>query len=254
VSDCRPEQVTGFVDGALDESAGREMEAHLATCEGCRQQADSERLLRSRLLGLLHPPLPAGLDARVRERLVAPRRPSWGRRLVPLAAMAAVLLLTLRSTARFVAWELARDHDHCFGRDSLPSEVASDDAETVMRWFEARGTRVPVLPGDVQGLELVGARYCWMPDLSRAVHVYYRRAKKGPLSVFVLSRGIGKATPVRLSVNGHFVQMVRQGDRTVGLVADREEDLDAFAHALTTTRASIRPEDGGGELRRLAAN
>jgi anti-sigma factor RsiW len=242
VSSCQPEQVTGYVDGALDEAARAEMEAHLAACPPCREQAESERTLRSRLLGLLHPPLPADMDGRVRAQLVPPRRVPLRRLLMPLAAMAALLIVSLRGTTRFVAWEMARDHDHCFGLESLPSQVASDDAETVMRWFEERGTRVPVLPSEIHGLELVGARYCWLPDLSRSVHVYYRRAQKGPLSVFVVARGIGSRDPVRLRTRDHVVQMVRMGDRTLGLVADRDEDIDAFSRAFTTTQAEAAPE------------
>jgi anti-sigma factor RsiW len=242
VSSCQPEQVTGYVEGALDEAARAEMEAHIAACELCRRQADSERTLRSRLLGLLHPPLPEDLDGRVRASLVPRRRISLGRLLIPVAAMAALLLISLRGTTRFVAWEMANDHDHCFDRESLPTQVASDDAETVMRWFEERGTRVPVLPAELHGLELVGARYCWMPDLSRAVHVYYRRAQKGPLSVFVLDRGVGSREPVRLRTRDHLVQILRIGDRTLGLVTDRDEDVDAFTRAFMTTQASLTPD------------
>jgi anti-sigma factor RsiW len=241
VDSCQPVQVTGYVDGALDDAARIHMESHLAACESCREQAASERTLRSRLLGLLHPPLPSPLDSRVRQRLVPARRLPLARLLVPVAAVAALLLISFRSTARFVAWEMARDHEHCFGRERLPSEVASEDPETVMRWFEAKGTRVPVLPTEVQGFELVGARYCWMPDFSRAVHVYYRRAQKGPLSVFVLGRAVGTTEPMRLHANGHVIQIARMGDRTLGLVSDRDEDVQAFAAAFATTQAQALP-------------
>jgi anti-sigma factor RsiW len=239
VSSCNPELVTGYVDGALDGAAQTEMETHLGICDHCREQAEGERTLRSRLLGLLHPPLPGGLDGRVRQQLVPLRRVSLLRLLIPVAAMAAVLLVSIRGTARFVAWEMARDHDHCFGRESLPAQVSSDDAETVMRWFEAQGTRVPVLPSEIEGLELLGARYCRMLDFSQTAHVYYRRAQKGPFSVFVLGRGIGSTEPLRLHANGHIVQLLRRGNRTLGLVTDREEDLDAFTHALATTEAGL---------------
>src|SRR5687768_14806432 len=171
---CQPENVTGFVDGALDEALSAEVESHLAACEPCRKQADGERALRSRLLGLLHPGLPADVEAAVHRGLMArPRRVFWPSVLLPLAAVLLLAVLAVRRSPHVVAWEMARDHDHCYGFETLGLQVESEDPETVMRWFEDDGMRMPVLAAEAAGHELVGARYCLMPDLSRAAHIFY---------------------------------------------------------------------------------
>ncbi len=233
---CQPELVTGFVDGALEEPLRKEIETHLAGCAACRQQAYDERAVRRQLLGLLHPPLPAGLEARVRGRLAKRRGPRLWRVLVPLAAAAGVLLMVGRASPRFVAWELARDHDHCYGYETLGFQIESEDAETVMRWFERQGTRMPVLPYSAGGLELMGARYCPLPDFSYSAHVFYGRGGKHPLSLFVLGRAIAPED-VQLEARGHIVHIARLGETTVGLVSDSEAEVDAFVRTFRTSRA-----------------
>jgi anti-sigma factor RsiW len=234
---CQPELVTGYVDGALDAPARAEMEAHLAECDVCRAQAAEERAVRGRLLGLLHAPLPEQLEARVHKRLRAPRGMPLSRLLLPFAAAALLMLGWARGQRGIVAWEMARDHDHCFGKKELPAQVWAEDRESVMRWFEGRGTRMPVIPESTGGFHVVGARYCFFPDLTRSRHVYYR-SEKGTLSLFVLSRQVGDATPARYIARGHVVQVVRLGDMTVGVVGEEAADVEAFARTFRTSRAS----------------
>jgi hypothetical protein len=238
---CQPEQVTGYVDGALEASERAQIESHLAECATCRKQADEERALRSRLLGLLHPAVPTGLETRVRSRLAKRRRVRLVRLLLPLTAAAAVLLMMARTSSRFVAWELARDHDHCYGYEALGYQIESEDAETVMRWFENQGTRMPAVPSSAGDLELMGARYCPLPDLSYSAHLFYGRGDKHPLSLFVLGRRLSPED-VQVEARGHVVRIVRIGETTVGLVGDRQEDVDNFVRTFRTSRAgSVLP-------------
>jgi anti-sigma factor RsiW len=237
---CQPELVTGYVDAALDSDVQVEIEQHLATCSGCAAQAESERALRRRLLGLLHPPLPAEIEAHVQQRLRRPRRVRMWPALVPLAAMAAVLLLWARQHPQFVAWEMARDHEHCFSRDALPAKVWAEDRETVLRWFENQGTHMPVIPERSGAFRLIGARYCSLPDLTRTGHVYYR-SDKHVLSLFVVPRSIGERAPERYVVRGHIVEVARLGDLTVGVVGDENSEVEAFANSFRTTRAALSP-------------
>ena len=235
---CPVELVTGYVDGALEPDDRASVETHLAACDTCRAQADAERGLRRQLLGLLHPPMPAGVEDRVRARLWARPRLRWSRLLLPLAAAAILSVVWMRQQPRILAWEMSRDHAHCFGKDQLPAQVWTEDAETVLRWFEAQGTTMPVVPDRADGYVLVGARYCPFPDLTRSAHLYYKREDKRSVSLFVVGRQVGDADPALLYASGRVVRLERVGNVTVGLVGEEKDDVDAFADSFGSSVAS----------------
>jgi anti-sigma factor RsiW len=229
---CNPERVTAYVDGALDAAGGLELEAHLAACPECRVQAEEERLLRAQLRALPSPSPSPALDARVRRSLRPQRRASsW---LLPLAAGLVALMAWARGAAPFVAWELSRDHDHCFGRPRLPAKVWSSDPAHVAEWFQGQGTRVPVIPEAAGGLELVGARYCLLLD-RRVAHLYYSNGDHH-LSLFLVP-GPVRDTSGERRPRGNFVRLLRVGGTTVGLVSEEEHSVEAFRRALSTSVA-----------------
>lgn len=233
---CAPERVTRYVDDALDAAERAEVEAHLASCADCREQEAFERDLRARLRALPVPEPPAGLEARVRERLLREGRrgPGW---FLPLAAALAVAVLWGRGAAPFVAWELARDHVHCFERPRLPAEVWSNDPVEITRWFEDQGTRLPPLPAAVGELGLVGARYCRLTDRVTA-HLYYAGEER-QVSVFVLAGPVRFHDSWSAVSRGLTVGFLRSAGTTVAVVGAKGEDVDAFRSAFTTTVASL---------------
>ena len=239
---CDPEQVTGYVDGALDEAERAAVEAHLSDCAACREQVESERGLRARL-GALAPlePRPS-LPADVRRRL-RPASPRLSRVLLATAAGLALVFLWGRGSAPFVAWELARDHDHCFSFPVLPAQVWSDDPARVAEWFARQGTQIPAIPAAAGGLELVGARYCPLID-RRVGHVYYVGGGRH-LSIYAVPGSVRFAREFLSSPRDRVVRLIRVEDRTVGLVGERPEDVAAFERALTATyaRLNVSPED-----------
>jgi anti-sigma factor RsiW len=237
---CQPERVTGFVDGVLDDAARAEMEAHLAECDTCRSQAAAEIEIKDRLGALPRIELPVGLESTVRRRQ-APRRPLALRVLLPLAATLVVAFLWARGSAPFVAWELARDHTHCFSQARLPAQVWSDDTRTVTSWFAARGRTLPYLPSRVGPVELVGARRCPLLDRSVA-HLYYEGGEHR-VSVFVVP-GAVRFDDLAYAVRsrGLAVRLVRVSGSVVGLVAQHDDEADAFEAALMTTVASASYE------------
>jgi len=229
---CNPERVTAYVDGALDAANCPELEAHLAACAECAAQADAERELRARLKALPAPAPAPELEARVRASLRPRRRAaSW---LLPLAAGLVALLAWARGATPFVAWELSRDHDHCFSRRRLPAQVWGNDPARVAEWFEGQGTSVPVIPETAGGLELVGARYCGLLD-RRVAHLYYSNGEHH-LSLFLVP-GPVRDLSREMRPRGNFVRLMRVGGMTVGLVSEEEDSVEAFKRALSSTLA-----------------
>jgi anti-sigma factor RsiW len=229
---CNPELGTGYVDGALDEATRAAVEAHLAGCPSCTAQVEFERALRQRLRSLApaepRPTLAAGIRRRLR-----PGPLSAGRILLATAAGLAIAFLWGRGAAPFVAWELARDHDHCFSQPVLRAQVWSSDPERVAAWFARQGTEIPAVPAGAGGLELVGARYC--PLIDRKVgHLYYV-GRGRHVSVYAVPGSVRFARDFLDSPHARVVRLLRVEGRTVGLVGERPEDVAAFERALTST-------------------
>ena len=229
---CEPERVTGYVDGVLDAAATAEVEAHLVDCASCREQVEFERGLRRRLRALAPLETPISLESQVRHSLRRPGRSRswfWG---LPVAASLLMFFLWGRGHAAVVAWQLARDHDHCFGRPKLPAKVWSSDPLLVSRWFENEGTVLPAVPESAHGLELVGGRFCPLIDRSVA-HVYYA-GEDDQFSLYLVPGSV-RFDGFRIgSARGHTVGLLRVGRRTVGLVGKDAERVEAFRHALAT--------------------
>jgi anti-sigma factor RsiW len=233
---CEPEKVTGYVDDALDPLERSAIDAHLADCPECRKQIEEEQHLRAHLRALPGiEPRPA-FEWDLRRQLAGrPRRALW---LLPLAASLAFLALWARGAAPFVAYELARDHARCFGHPALPAKVWSDDSAVITAWFERQGTALPLIPENVAGLELVGARYC--PLLDRfAAHLYYTSGDRHA-SLFVLKGPARFQDAFEGRVGAETVFLFRSAGTTVGIVAERSEDAEAFRRKFTTTVADLR--------------
>lgn len=230
---CQPEKVTAFVDGALEPPERDEVAAHLGSCARCLEQAEAERAVRSALRRLGSPEPPAGFEARLRSRL-ARRTPSpllrVTRVLLPLAALL-VVGLWARQSAPLVAWQLARDHDHCFSHVPPPASVRSADPAVVSSWFEGRGTSLPLPPERLAGLPLFGARYCRLADRTAIAHLYYTDGSSR-LSLFVLPGAARGAADYRTASRGRAVALVRVKGLAVGVVGETTRDVDSALERL----------------------
>lgn len=235
---CDPEQVTGYVDDALSPEVRVRLEAHLADCAACQQQAGEERTLRERLRRLPEAPLRRGFENEVRARLRAETRFRKRRILLPLAACLAAIGLWARGAAPFVAWELARDHGHCFGARELPAKVWSNDPAEIQAWFERQGTPMPTLPASAGTVDLVGARYCPLPDATTVAHAYYgSRGRR--LSLFVVPRAVRIGAAFARVSGGREVRLFRVAGQTVALVSEEREEVEAFERVFRTTVAGL---------------
>src|SRR5262249_56734493 len=124
----------------------------------CRDQEAFERGLRARMRALPAPEVPAGLEDRVRRRIrrrALPAGVSW----LPLAAGIVIALLWGRGAPPFVAWEVARDHLHCFSREHLPAQVWTNDPREIAEWYRQQGTDLPLVPSAAGGVEPVGGPF-----------------------------------------------------------------------------------------------
>jgi anti-sigma factor RsiW len=235
---CDSPRVTAYVDGALPPEARADVEAHLAGCVACREQEAFERGLREKMRALPAPELPAGLEQRVVRGLRRRRLPR-AVRLLPLAAAIVLVVAWARGAAPVVAWQLTRDHLHCFGKARLPAQVWTSDPREIADWYHERGTEVPLVPASVAGLELVGGRFCPLLD-RRVAHLYYEGGKRR-LSLYVVP-GPARFTPgFGLRVRQENVRLVRTGGVTVALVSEDGDVVDAFHRALAVSVADTRP-------------
>jgi len=172
------------------------------------------------------------------DRQLPRRRAPAGRVLLLFLAGASVaLFLWVRGLAPFVAWQVARDHQRCFGRKHLAARLYTNDAWEVHEWLESRGTPVPPLPRRAGSVEVVGVRYCPLADRI-AAHVYY--GGEGSLvSVFVLSGrariGAGWAGESR----GLQVRLIPSAGRTVSVVGESAADVEAVARAFRSSVARL---------------
>jgi hypothetical protein len=176
--------------------------------------------------------------------VVSPQAPAsrtrgGGRWVLRLLAVAAALAgLWARGLPRFVAWEVARDHERCFGRRLPPARLWSSDPAEVREWLESRGTPTPFLPARPNDADLEGVRYCPLADRV-AAHVYYGGAGARRLSIFLLSG------PVRIGdgwsgrARGLHVRLLRAAGRTVAIVGENEADVAGAARSFTSTVALL---------------
>ena len=171
------------------------------------------------------------------EAALPPRR-LWVPRVLFVAGAALVAAgLWARGLPSFVAWEVARDHQRCFGRHHLPARVFSVDPAEVGGWLEARGTPMPPLPAYAHASELVGARYCALAD-RMAAHVYYAGESEGTVSVFVLSGPARVGDGWSGTARGLHVRLLHAAGRTLAVVGGSEADVEATARSFLITVAA----------------
>ena len=98
---------------------------------------------------------------------------------------------------------------------------------------------MPLIPENVAGLGLVGARYC--PLLDRfAAHLYYTGGDRRA-SLFVLKGPARFRDAYEGRIGAQTVLLFRSAGTTVGIVSERPEDAEAFRRKFTTTVAALGP-------------
>jgi hypothetical protein len=149
-----------------------------------------------------------------------------------------LLVLWVHGSSSFVAWQVALDHAHCFGKPRLPAQVLTGDPMRLSAWFAERGTELPLVPASVGGLDLVGGRYCRLLDRTVA-HVYYGGEHQA--SLYVIPGAVRFDRSVVWVGAGSTVNLIRVGGATVGLVSDDAGSVGAIRRSLKRTIADAEP-------------
>jgi anti-sigma factor RsiW len=232
------EKAHAWLDGELSVEATLEAERHARECASCAAEYRRALILRSALRegGLVAVP-PVSLEARLRVRLAAERRPSW--RGVPqwaaiaaalvLGAALTALLIPLRESIRMRGLDEALASAHVRALMNGPLvEVVSSDRHTVKPWFAGRVDLSPKVRDLVdRGYPLSGGRVDDVSGRRMAVLAYTRGRHEVDVFVWVAS----VPTPaVTMGVSrGFHIARWTEGDLGYAAVSDMEEnELRAF--------------------------
>lgn len=232
--DVPREHAHAWLDGELSVEATLEAERHARECAACAAEYRRALTLRSALRegGLVAAP-PVSLDARIRARLAAERRPSWRRGVPQWAALAAavvlgaaltVLLMPFRASisARGIDDALASAHVRALMKGPLV-EVVSSDRHTVKPWFAGRIDLAPKVKDLAdRGYPLSGGRVDDLPGRRAAVLAYKHGRHEIDLFAFVAS---SPSPSVTMGVSrGYHVARWTEGDLAYAAVSDMDED------------------------------
>jgi anti-sigma factor RsiW len=234
MDDCRRTagRVTPYVDNALPTDERAEVERHLDACPPCRRGAEQEQggrtVLRECAGRLKSEPLPPGLRSRceslAREHARMPRV-SWLRLLVPLTAMAVLVIVAgvllfsvaTRRSDTLLAAQLTADHVKCF---KVFEPQAYADANRVEQDLDQKYGWDMHVPPTSADATLLGGRRCLYADGS-IPHVMYRGKGTEPVSLFRLegvTRGSANVTTL-----GHHSRIWSRGGHTYVLVTPERE-------------------------------
>jgi anti-sigma factor RsiW len=199
----------GLVDGQLDAANSAMVEAHVARCEGCREELDRLQAVRNLLAtDGVRQTAPEALRRRIVDlpelsanAARARRLPGW---LAPgvagaLAASLAMVVLLPQGGESAIDGQLVSSHVRSLQPGHL-TDVQTSNQHVVKPWFNGRidfAPPVPELAG--QGFPLAGGRLDSVDGKTAAAIVYRRRLHT--VNLFVWR---SPAEPPRSSAEGGF--------------------------------------------------
>ena len=234
-------ELDAYVDSELDAQAASVVRQHLDGCPACRRRVVERQALGRLVRAAEYYPAPDRLRARVAGRS---QRTALGRRIVPLAAAAALVLsvagavsLVRSATTRAGAAvdEVVNSHVRSLMADHL-FDVQSSDQHTVKPWFLGKiDVAPPVADLSPIGFPLVGGRLDYLGGRSVAALVYQRQ--KHTINVFISpDASPGRGAIDAYSVRGFHVRRWTRDGMSFWAVSDlNDAELNAFVRALGAT-------------------
>jgi anti-sigma factor RsiW len=247
-----------LLDGELQGAERAALEAHIASCAGCRAAWEALAAESRRVRALagayepsaaLRPRIMSALDAADRaeaDRMPPPRRT---RALSPALAIAAALVLLLVGAVAgyLVAQEpveqrLSADVTSAHLRvqfgDKLV-DVASSDRHTVKPWFNGRVDHAPPVEDlTEEGFRLVGGRVDYVGERRVAVLVY--RHRQHAIDLYAWPESTPRA-PAAATRRGYNLRSWSQDGMAFWAISDlNAADLDRF---VARARARLRPSE-----------
>jgi len=237
----------GLVDGELDAANTAMVEAHVARCDGCREELERLQAIRNLLAadGVRHA-TPSALAQRIAglpELSEKPARrhllPGW---LVPgaagaLAASLALATFTPLTSASVVDEQLVSSHVRSLQPGHL-TDVQTTSQHIVKPWFNGRIDFAPPVPELApQGFPLAGGRLDSIEGKTVAAIVYHRRLHTVNLYVWPGDGQVGRRTQ-----EGFAIDQWNDGGLHFAAVSDiGPAELDQFKTAFRTTAYSTVP-------------
>lgn len=256
--------IHALIDGELDASHAREVEAHAAICRDCAEKLETFRAMHAAIAAAeLKEKAPARLRSRIETALASPpartagrfatwlaagrasRRTFLGGFAVGTAASAAVaagLVIAVLGAGedRRIAGEIVSAHLRSLQGSHL-TDVETSDQHTVKPWFNGKlDVAPPVVDLTGQGFTLVGGRLDYVDGEAMAAIVYKRR--KHLINLFV-----GPGTALRgaktTTIQGFNVYHWTQDGLGIWAVSDiNADELAEFSRHIAD---ATRPPAGG---------
>jgi anti-sigma factor RsiW len=241
-----------LIDGELDASHAREVEAHIETCPRCTAELAAYRKMHEAMAKAdLRYTAPASLRQRIDAALPKPAAtasnvtPLASRRSVlrgfalgsAVSALAATLLVAVvvrHDDQQMIESEIVSAHLRSLQPNHL-IDVVSTDQHTVKPWFNGKlDFSPPVSDLATSGYPLIGGRLDYLRGRPVAALVYQHR--KHFINVFLWpNEGVADSETPPRTQQGYHVVHETHGGMAYWIVSDlNPEELSAFARLLVT--------------------
>jgi anti-sigma factor RsiW len=248
-----------LIDGELDASHAREVEAHIEACPRCTADLAAYRQMREAMTKTdLRYTAPASLRQRIDAALPKPAAPSNVRPLASrrsvlrgfamgsaVSALAATLLVAVvvrHEDQQLIESEIVSAHLRSLQPNHL-IDVVSTDQHTVKPWFNGKlDVSPPVVDLTAQGFTLIGGRLDYVDARAIGAVVYKRRAHV--INLFVAQTSNTAQRPAKIeTIQGFNIR--RWSDRGLNYWAVSDIGSDELAEFGDKFEAAVRNNKEG---------